>query len=47
MTDNIFRLPPNLPNEEVFEEIIKRDRALIKRIISSSDPPCIWLAVHF
>lgn len=104
MTDNIFRLPPNLPNEEVFEEIVKRDRALIERIIStgqstppdewydqeqdewvillqgeaqlaysdgttlnlnvgdyvwlpahqkhrvaytSSDPPCIWLAVHF
>jgi cupin 2 domain-containing protein len=101
---NIFHLPPELPNEEVFEAIVKRDRVLIERIIStgqttapgewydqerdewvillqgeaqlayddgstidlrvgdyvlipahqrhrvaytSSDPPCIWLAVHF
>ncbi|MDY7012742.1 MAG: cupin domain-containing protein [Cyanobacteriota bacterium] len=104
MTDNIFQLPSNLPNEEVFEAIVQRDRVLIERIIStgqttlpgdwydqerdewvivlqgeaqlayddsttidlsagdyllipahqkhrvaytSSDPSCIWLAVHF
>ncbi|MDY6781711.1 MAG: cupin domain-containing protein [Cyanobacteriota bacterium] len=104
MTDNIFYLPPNLPNEEVFEKIAGSDRVLIERIIStgqttppgewydqerdewvivlqgkaqlvyddgatinlsagdylliparqkhrvgytSSDPPCIWLAIHF
>lgn len=101
---NIFQLPPELPDEEVFEAIALRDRLLIERIIStgqttapgewydqdrdewvillqgeaqlayedgstldlrvgdhvlipahqkhrvtytSSDPPCIWLAVHF
>ncbi|AFZ36809.1 Cupin 2 conserved barrel domain protein [Stanieria cyanosphaera PCC 7437] len=32
---NIFQLPSSLPSEELFESLLKNDRVLIERIIST------------
>lgn len=42
--ENIFELPDNLPNREVFEPILESDRILIERIISTGQttPPSEW-----
>ena len=33
--NNIFNLPPSLPNRELFESIVSNDNILIERIIST------------
>lgn len=42
--NNIFNLPPSLPNEELFESILSNDKILIERIISTGQttPPGEW-----
>lgn len=42
--NNIFNLPPSLPNRELFESIISNDKILIERIISTGQttPPGEW-----
>lgn len=42
--ENIFELPDNLPNREVFEPLLESDRILIERIISTGQttPPDEW-----
>lgn len=42
--NNIFNLPPSLPNREIFESIVKNDSILIERIISTGQitPPGEW-----
>ncbi len=43
--NNILALPPSLPQQELFEVLLRRDRTLIERIISTgqSTPPGKWL----
>lgn len=43
--NNILALPQSLPQQELFEVLLKRDRTLIERIISTgqSTPPGEWL----
>ncbi|MFP4299077.1 MAG: cupin domain-containing protein [Spirulinaceae cyanobacterium] len=42
---NILALPQSLPQQELFEVLLKRDRVFIERIISTgqSTPPVEWL----
>lgn len=35
LMNNIFNLPPSLPNEELFESIVVNDSILIEKIIST------------
>ena len=35
MMNNIFNLPPSLPDKELFESIVSNDNILIERIIST------------
>lgn len=44
LMNNIFNLPPSLPNKELFESIVSNDNILIERIISTGQttPPGEW-----
>lgn len=42
--NNIFNLPPSLPDKELFESLVTNDNILIERIISTGQttPPGEW-----